>query len=188
MANTTIPTPVAFVESNPLLHTIVLAIFIFFIGLIVGRIAGRFVERFFASFEIDKLIKKKGISFSVQKMAGLITSYSVYIIFLVLALNQIGITNTLVTVIIIAFLSLIAFTLLVWLKESIPNFLALNKIQKKQLVSLGEHISIKGVKGEVVKVGTTQVTVKTLSGDYVYVPNSLLVQEKSSLENTAVNK
>lgn len=178
MVNATIPTPTAFVESNPILHTIVLAILIFFIGLIIGRIAGRLVERFFASFEIDKITQKKGLSFSVQKIAAFITSYAIYSIFLVLALNQIGITDTLLTILIIAILSLIAITLLVWLKESIPNFLALNKVQKKNLVHVGEHISIKGVKGEVVKVGATQVTVKTVAADIVHIPHSVIVEEK----------
>ena len=165
-------------QENTIINNIILAILIVFLGLVIGRIAGRLVERIFKDFKVDATVKEKtGKAISFQKFASNLVSYTIYILFTVFALNQIGITHLLLNIIIIILVLVIISTILLSLKDSIPNMIAYRTITKKKLVRKGDIISFNQVEGKVKQINASETLIKTKGGDLIHIPNILFLKE-----------
>lgn len=165
-------------QENTIINNIIIGILLIFIGLVIGRIASKLIERIFKDFKVDDTVKQKtGKRISFQKFASNLTAYAIYIIFTVLALNQIGITHLLLNLIIIILVLVIITTILLSLKDSIPNMISYRTITKKKLVRVGDHIKFNQVEGKVMQINASETIIKTKGGDLLHVPNILFLKE-----------
>ncbi len=163
-------------EWNPIINSIIVAIVIFFIGLIIGRVVGKLVERVLREFNVDKTVKDKtGFSTSMQKLVGGIVSYSIYFVFAVIALRQIGITPLLLNILAIVVILVLFVSAVLSLKDAIPNILAYGQIAKN--IKECDTIMVKSVEGTVKDMTMFATFVETKNGDEIRIPNSLFLKE-----------
>lgn len=163
----------------PLLNNMVIAVFTFFIGLIIGRIMGKMTQRVLHAFDVDKtLVKAMGAKVSVEGFAEVIVSYVIYVVFLLFALNQIGLTQW-VLYLIAGIACVVAFiAAFLALKDLVPNAVAGYFIMRREFPKVGDMIRVDDVVGKVSNINMLETRVKTKKGDVISYPNSRLLRSK----------
>jgi small-conductance mechanosensitive channel len=118
------------------------------------------------------------VRFSIEKSAGSFVRYFLYFVFIIMALNQVGLTTTLLHMISGAIIILVALAIFLGIKDFVPNLLAGIFIQRKKMVKEGDRIRVKGIEGRVLSIDLVEARVETKSGDLIYIPNSVLTKEE----------
>ncbi len=163
---------------NPLITNIVLAMIIFFVGLIVGRVASKLIERIFKDFGVDSTVKRTtGLKVSFQKFLSKLVAYGCYILFFIIALNQVGITHLLLNIVVIILTIIVLSTIILSLKDSIPNMIAYRTIKKRKAINIGDEVTFKNVEGRVIEINASETIIKTKKKDLLHIPNLLFVKE-----------
>ncbi|QQG38542.1 MAG: mechanosensitive ion channel [Candidatus Woesearchaeota archaeon] len=156
---------------------IVAAIIILLIGIIIGRFLGKLLTRVFKELEVNKLLRKSKINLPLTKWISDLVQYGIYIIAFFTALNQIGLFNTVLNIIVV---NLIVFAIvigLLFIKDIIPNLMASFYLGKAKL-KVGDIIKVENMKGKVMEFGFVDLKIKTRAGDIIFIPNSYLLRKK----------
>ncbi len=162
-----------------LMTKLIVAVIIILIGFILGRVVGKLTQKLLHELELDRILKETArIKFSLEKMLGKFIAYFIYFLTIIIALNQIGLTTTILHMISAAVLIIIVISIILGVKEFIPNLLAGIHIHRKALIKEGDRIRVRGTEGKVISVDMTEVKLKTAKGDMIFMPNSLLIKEE----------
>lgn len=165
---------------NELATNIVVGIIIFLVGLIIARILSKLVQKVLRDFSIDGTLRKKtGIKTSFEKFITSSIFIIVTLIFLVIALNYVGVTNLIVDILSIAIIIVVTVSLLLAIKDNIPNLLAYRAIRLKKTVEEGDVINIENATGTVEEISVFQVRIRK-GEDIIYIPNSLFLKKEFS--------
>ena len=181
----------SFLEPNAWLSSIVVAIVIAVIGLIAGRIAGKLIKRILQDFEFDKSLKKIGVKISIERYISGFISYSIYIIFFLIALNYVGISSLLLNILFVAIIIVLAISLILALRDSLPNVMASSTIRQNPNLKSGKKLTIGGVTGKINEITYFETRIECDNGDIIHIPNSLFVKEQyiiTKAKNKEVNK
>jgi small-conductance mechanosensitive channel len=160
------------------LLTIAIGIVIILIGFGIGVLVKKILAKLLHELGLNKVMSKVGIRHDLEKWVSSITSYVIYLFTIVFFLDYLGIKSIVLYLIVGAVLMLVILTLLVGLKDVIPNFIGWLFIQKKGAFKEGRRVDVKEIHGTVEKVGYLETEIKTESGDILYVPNSLFLKSK----------
>ena len=160
----------------------VVAIVILLIGLIIGRTVGELLQRVLHEVELDKVVRKAGISVSLESFLSSFATYFIYFITVIWALNEIGLTTTILNMISGAALVLIIISILLAIKDFLPNIIAGFHIYSKSLVRVGDKIKVEKLQGVVSKISLTETEIRTKKGDLIYIPNSSLIKKEFSVK------
>jgi len=157
---------------------LVVAVIIVLIGLVLGKILGKFVQKALHEIELNKIIKKAaGIKASVEEIISTSLSYFIYFIFIVMALNQLGITTVVLHMISGAILIIIIISILLSIKDFMPNMFAGLFIHQKRFIKEGDILKVDNTEGKVVHINLVETKIETKHGDIIYIPNSLLTKK-----------
>ncbi|MBI2147723.1 mechanosensitive ion channel [Candidatus Woesearchaeota archaeon] len=160
-----------------LYSTILVAVLILLIGFIIAKVASKIVHRLLAEFELSAALKKAtGKAIQVEKIGGIIIEYFVYFITVIMVLNQLHITTTVLHMISAAVLVVIVISISLAVKDFIPNAIAGIYLLKNSVVKVGEVIRVKGIEGKVTSITLVETKLETKEGDTVYVPNAAMVK------------
>lgn len=154
---------------------LIVSILIIFLGLIFGRFLGNLTKRILSELEADRLIKKHvSLELKAENVLGNLVKYVSYIIAVVIALNQLGITG--IVLISVLFLAAIiaAGILLFDIRDFSHNLIAGLFSKKRKLLKIDQEISISNVKGKIIDISITEIKVKTKNEDIITIPSSLL--------------
>lgn len=157
---------------------VIVAIIILLIGFIIGRIVAKIIQRFLHEIELNKILKKMGISASLEKGISNFAKYFIYFIAVIWALNEIGLTTTILNMISGAALILIIVSVLLAIKDFIPNIISGFLINQKSLIKKGDKISIDKLEGKVVDINLIETKIKTRKGDIIHIPNSTITKKE----------
>ena len=151
------------------------AIAILLIGFIVARFLSKLIHRVLKELETNKILKEQaGVQLPIEEFLSSIIKYLIYFIAIIFALNQLGLTTTVLQIIlIIALVILVGFIILAF-KDFIPNVVAGFLIHQKEKIKSGDMIKVDNVEGEVIHVNLTETRIKTKKKDIVFVTNSLI--------------
>ncbi|MGM5481288.1 MAG: mechanosensitive ion channel domain-containing protein [Nanobdellota archaeon] len=178
MNNTTIAQPVL-LQSSDLISSLTVAFILFVLGLIIGRLLGRVVEKVLKEFKVGSAVRKKtGMKTSFEKLVSGFVSYSIYIVFFILALNKIGITAVILDIVAIIIIVVLSISLILSIKDSMPNIIAYRKLSGRADVTIGRKITVQNITGTIEEMTLFELKVKTSSGDIIHIPNSFLMNEK----------
>jgi small-conductance mechanosensitive channel len=155
---------------------IILAVIILLIGLILGRIAGKLVTKLLGAVEIDLFAKKAGIKLKFEYFLGNLVSYIIYLIAVLMALDQIGIRTFVLQILAVAALILLLLSVVLSLRDFLPNFFAGAFAVKGKIIDKGDRIRIHDIEGKVESLGMSSLRVKTKKGDRLFIPYSHLVK------------
>ncbi len=163
--------------NNQTLISFIAAIVIILIGIIIARVLSRILKKILRELETDRIIKKQtGFNLKLQKRVPSITKYLIYFIALVTALNQLGITATVIFIIILIIAILIIISIILTFKNLIPNIRAGLKIYKNKTIKLEQKIKIRNTEGIVKEINLTQTRIQLKNKETIYVPNSLITK------------
>jgi small-conductance mechanosensitive channel len=173
---------------NPWLSKIVITILILLIGLIIGKIAGTLIRRLLNEVRLDKHMRTTGFRFSLEKFIGNAVSYAIYVIAIIMSLNQLGLTKAILTIIMAIIFFVIAVSFLLAVKDFFPNLFSGMRIKFSGLFSEGDEIQIKEVKGKVLGIGFLETRLKTSFNEEIIIPNSLFNKRQVIIRKKAVKK
>lgn len=160
---------------------IAIGIVILLAGFGLGILAKKLLLKVLEEVSLNKIMAKVGITTNLEKGVSNIISYVIYLVFIVIFLNHLGITSIVIYLVLGAVLMLIILTFLVGLKDVIPNFIGWLYIQKKGSIKEERRVEVKEISGVVEKVGYLETEIRTDNGDTLYVPNSLFMKSKFRL-------
>ena len=129
-------------------------------------------------------MSKVGITYNLEGSISSILSYVIYLFTIVIFLDQVGLKSIVLYLIVGAVLMLVILTLLVGLKDIIPNFVGWLYIQRKDNLKVGRKIEVKEIAGRIEKIGYLETEIKTDADDILYVPNSLFMKSKFKLRKS----
>ena len=153
-------------------------IIILLIGFIFAKLIGKLVHKALHEAEIDNILKKIGIKFSLENVLSIITTYIIYIITIIMALNQLGVTTTILQIILIGIIILAILFAFISLKDFVPNTLSSFFIYKKDIFKKGDRIRVHNIEGKVENIGFVETEIITKKGDKIYIPNSTLIKSE----------
>lgn len=159
-------------------YTIVVGIVILLAGFGLGILSKKLVYRILKELELNHMMNKVGMTHDFEKIISNVVSWVIYLVFIVIFLNHLGITSVVLYLILGAILILIILTFLVGLKDVIPNFVGWIYLQRGNKVVVDKIIEVKEIYGTVERIGYLETEIRTESGDVLYVPNSLFLKSK----------
>jgi len=155
----------------------IIAVIIFLIGVVIGRTAEKVLKRILHEVELNKNLKKAGIKLPLEKIITNFVKYFIYFIAAIWALTELGLTTTVLNMISAVVLVLILISLILGVKDFIPNIIAGYFIHRKQMLKQGDKIAVQNLKGKIEKITLTETEIKTEKGDTIYIPNSVIKKE-----------
>jgi len=159
---------------NPYLNKIIVFLLIIFTGIIIGKILGRIVRKFLKELDFDVFIKKSfNFKHATNKISSLI-SWIIYVAALLVALNNVGLTTTVFNVLFSVVIITVAISLLIGLKDLIPNFIAGLSLKKDDKLKEGFFIEVDGSKGKIISLGFVETILKNSKGEEIILPNYFL--------------
>ncbi len=153
---------------------LVVAIVIMLIGHIFSIVLSKFVKRILGELETDRILQKSGLRIKVERSLSRLVRYVILIAAFILALNQLGIISTLVSVIFIILSVILVIIVVFSVKDLIYNSFYGLLIKWKKMIKIGKNISVKGVSGKVIKFGLSDTIIEDSDGDIIMVPNSFM--------------
>jgi small-conductance mechanosensitive channel len=163
----------------PFFVNFAVAIIILILGFVFGRIAGKLVQRVLHEIELNLIIKKAtGVKLGLEELIVKVLTYFIYFISIIWALNELGLTTTILTMISGAALIIIIVSVLLAIKDFIPNAFAGFLIHRKRQMKLGDKIKTDGLQGRITRISLIETEIKTPKGDIIYIPNSILTKKQ----------
>lgn len=156
---------------------LLVAIAILLIGIVFARFFGNVTKKLLNQLDLNNILQKQTkIKIPLEEFLSALVKYITYLIVIIIALNQLGLTTTVLYIILIVILALIIAFIVLALKDFIPNLVAGLFIYQKLGIKIGDKIKVKNVDGKIIDINLIEVKVKTKSGDIIHIPNSLLTK------------
>ena len=154
---------------------LIVSILIIFLGLIFGRFLGNLTKKILSELEADRLIKKHiSLELKAENVLGNLVKYASYIVAIIIALNQLGITGIVLIAVLFLAVIIAAGILLFDIRDFSHNLIVGLFSKKRKLLKIDQEISISNVKGKIVDISITEIKVKTKNEDIIIIPSSLL--------------
>jgi len=163
-------------------YNIVGGILILLVGFILGLFIKKILCKILREVNLNKTMNTIGIMVNVEKWVSNIISFIIYLVTVVYFLSYLGITSIVLYLLVGAILMLLILTLLVGLRDVLPNFIGWLFLQKKKKIKEGHKINLREIAGIVEKIGYLETEIRTEQGDLLYVPNSLFLKSKFQLK------
>lgn len=162
---------------NPWMIKIAGALLILFIGFIIGRVIGQLIKRMLRGINLDRNVRKTlGTRFSLENAIAQVITILIYAAAVIMTLDYLDLTTVILTIITTAIIVILAVSLLLAVKDLLPNFFAGITLKYRRDFKDGDIISVKGVTGKVEEISL--LSTKMTSGkDTVIIPNSVFLQE-----------
>jgi small conductance mechanosensitive channel len=156
---------------------LIAAVVILLIGLVIGRFLGNLTKKILHELELDKLLKEQTrFKIPLEQFLGSVVKFVVYLLFIILALNQLGLETAILNIILTIILVVLVAFMILAVKDFIPNFVAGIILHQKRNIKAGERIEVNDIEGEVINVTLIETKIRTKSGEIVYIPNSVLTK------------
>tara|TARA_B100000315_G_C14435391_1_gene522160 strand:+ start:157 stop:714 length:558 start_codon:yes stop_codon:yes gene_type:complete len=164
---------------DPIVTKLLLALILLLIGFVIGRVIGKVLQKVLKEVEFDLLLKKTtGLEYKFTEILSKLASYLIYFIFIIMAMDRLGIQTIAFNIILGGFILLIFIMILLGIKDFIPNLIAGFFLHKKKFVQEGDKVKIGDIEGKIVNISTIETKIKTKKGDELYVPNSFLTKNE----------
>lgn len=154
--------------------TITIVVVTILLGITIAKILGRVTKHVLAQAEVNRLLKQSGIK-AIDQRVGAIVEYAVYVITILLVLQQLGLTRIVLGIIIIGGTLAIIISSALALRSIVPNMIHGWQVKKKLKHKIGKEVKIGMVKGKLEKVGMMQSIV--LDKEKLYIPHSYTAKQ-----------
>ena len=156
---------------------VMLVLAILLIGFIIGRLLGKLTQKTMQRVGLNNFADKIGIGFSLELFFGNAVAYLVYFTTVLISLNKLGLTTTILHIIATGMIVFIILLTAISLRDILPNVIAGFTIKQKGIIKIGDNITIQGKTGKIKKINLTEILLETKKEE-VYIPNSILIKEE----------
>jgi small-conductance mechanosensitive channel len=164
---------------SPIFSKLIVTIIIILVGLIIGRTIGKIIYRIIKEIGITKVVRKNTkTNISIERIVSNFVAYFIYFVTIIMALNNLGLSTTVLNILIIAIIIIVIITIFFIIKDFFPNIISGIFIKQKSFIKQGDFIIFNNNEGEIIKINIIETTLKTKKGDIIYVPNSLLFKQE----------
>lgn len=154
---------------------ILVAFIILLIGFIIGKLFGKLAGRILHEIEIDSILSRAaGTGIKLEHGISVCITYLIYFVTIIMVLNQLGVTTTVLQMLLGAVIIIVIISIILAIKDFVPNAFAGMYIYRHKLIKEGERIKVKGIEGTVTHINLIETKLKTKDGDIVYMPNSAI--------------
>lgn len=160
----------------------IVAVIILLIGFIIGRLVGKLAQKFLHEIELNNVLKKANIKIKLEEIISHFITYFIYFITVIWALNEMGLTTTILNMISATALIIIIISVLLAVKDFIPNSIAGFMIYQKRLIKEGDCIKLDQLEGKVKKITMLETQIKTKAGDVIHIPNSTITKKEFTVK------
>ena len=164
--------------ASTVLTSYVAAVVILLVGFIAARLVGILSRTILHSLKLNKFIKETvGLRLSIEEILPTFFVYFIYFLTIVMALNQIGITTRLVHGFAIAIIVIIIISVVIALKDFVPNIIAGFYMLHFWHLKVGDKIEFENTKGKVVEISLLDTMLKTAEKDTLIIPNTTMYKK-----------
>jgi len=139
----------------------------------LGILIKKLLYRFLKDLQFNKIGVKWDITFDLERVVSSLASYIVYLITIIMFLDQLEIRAIVITLIVGGILILFLLTFLVGAKNVYRNFKGWLKVRKDPKVRAGKKLKLGEIEGIIERVRVQETFIKTERGEILRVPNSL---------------
>ncbi len=146
-----------------------------FVGFIIAKLAGRITKRVLAEAELNRVLTAAGIK-PLSDTLGTILEYVIYTATVLVVLQQFGLTKFVVGIIAALGIVVLAFLIILTVRDFVPNAIVGMFLRKKMKKHLGKNIRIGAVAGTLENIGIVGSVLK--NKDEHYVPHLYASKQK----------
>lgn len=166
-----------------ILNKIVTAMIIFFLGFMLGKIASNLTKRLLEEVNLNKRSLNTFLGrTNLENVLSVFVAFIIYFGTVLMALNTLGITKYILWILLAFFALTLLSTLILDIRDLLPNLYAWIKIKTKKYFSKGDRIKTSLAEGVVKRITPFTTRVITAHGDELYIKNYAV------LENLTVEK
>lgn len=173
-------TATAINAAGSLLNQVAIGIVILIAGLALGLLVKKITFRILQEFEVDRIMNTLGFAYNTEWWISSLLSYAIYIVTAILFLDQLGIRLAVMYALVAGILLLAILTVVVGLKDILPNFRGWIYLRRQKLLRTGHQIKLPEVAGIVQRIGYLETEIKTRKGEVLHLPNALFRKKINS--------
>ncbi|UCD04478.1 MAG: mechanosensitive ion channel [Candidatus Woesearchaeota archaeon] len=151
-----------------LIRRITEPIIIILAGLIIGRILGKVTKKLLFDFKFKSKVK-------IHRIGENVVKYIIYILAVIFAIRNLGIEDTVLSIIIVFGVSIFLLLLSLNLLDFIFNFTSYFYVKKT--FKKGDKIELEKISGVIKKISLTRTEIK-LKDDILIVPNFFMKENQ----------
>jgi len=152
---------------------IVVALIIILIGFVLARFIGRLVYKVLNELDINSYFRKAtGINISPDSVIAKSIDYLLDFFIIIIALDAIAFTPGIIYILSAAVVTIILVSIIIGIKDLIPNVVAGLVLYKKKLYTVGDIVEISGHKGKIERIELLETIIKKKDKNVLYMPNS----------------
>ena len=145
-------------------------------GFIIAKLLEKLSLLLIRNSNIRK-IRIFSMRFNTEKTLPIVISYLIYALTIIFALIYAKVMNfILIGIAAIAGIAIV-YTLIIAIKESLPNLIAHSKLNKDRKFRLRSKIRIDNLVGEIVKISISQIKIITEESDEIHIPCKLFIKK-----------
>ncbi|MGD2249655.1 MAG: mechanosensitive ion channel [Candidatus Methanofastidiosia archaeon] len=144
---------------------LILALVIFIVGILVAEKVGNFVQGLAEDEKVPRFW-----------VLGNVVRYTIYLIVLIMALSQLGISTMVLIIVTASIFVGLAVIAVVGVKDLAPNVVAGMHLLYERTLNVGETITIGEYTGIIEDIGIVKSVIKKENGEHVVIPNSELLK------------
>lgn len=156
---------------------LVVALIILLLGFIVGKIIGKLLFKLLNELNVNEFFKKTtGINAKPDIIISKAITYLFDFFIIIIAFDAIAFTPKLMYILSGAIIVILVFSIIIGIKDIIPNTIAGLVILKRKDFNQGDKIQINEHLGKIDKISLTETKIKKKNGDFIYIPNSEILK------------
>lgn len=158
---------------------LVVAFIILLFGFIIGKILGKIVHKVLHEIELNKLFHSATkVKVSLEEVISTFTSYFIYFIFIVIALEKLGIGVIAFNIVAAGVMVIIILSIFLGIKDFVPNLISGLLLRRKRFIKEGDKIKVNNAEGKIICMNLVETRIKTSKGDIISIPNSSLTKSE----------
>ncbi|MBS3151891.1 mechanosensitive ion channel [Candidatus Woesearchaeota archaeon] len=165
------------VPYQELLIRLLTGFLILIMGLIIAQVTSNILRRFIKGIEVNKTLEQQlKIKINLENYISAIVKYIIYLITIIFALNQLGVSTKILQTILVVFIILIVIFIILAFKDWLPNLISGIYIIRTEKIKLGDKIKTKDIKGKVIEIKLLETKIETNNNEIIFIPNSNLTK------------
>ncbi|MEW5896550.1 MAG: mechanosensitive ion channel domain-containing protein [Nanoarchaeota archaeon] len=153
-------------------------IVILLVGFGLGVLAKKFLYKILQETTLNKAMSRMSITADMEKIISSVVSYVIYLVTIIIFLDYLSIRSVVLYLLAGAVLALLVATIVLGLKDIIPNLIAWLILQKNGSLEEGRTVEVREISGVIKRTGCLETEIKTNRGDILHVPNAFFLKHK----------
>ncbi len=173
--------PVAIFEGAfmSIVNQYLIALVILFSGFVIGNILAKIIKKILHEIELNNFLKSiSNVDVRLEELISMFVKFFIYFIFVVYVLNYLNLSTIIINVLLVVVLIIVGFSVIVSIRNFLPDLFAGISISKRKLIFEGDIIEVDGIVATIKKIDPTSVQLLTKDNEIIFYPASQFLRKK----------